>query len=96
MITASHNPKEYNGYKAYGNDGGQYISPHDKNIINEVKAIKSIDEVKVNQNKENIKILDYHFDNLYFDEVLKLSINKKSFITTTILHLYILLCMEQV
>ncbi len=77
MITASHNPKEYNGYKAYGNDGGQYISPHDKNIINEVKAIKSIDEVKVNQNKENIKILDYHFDNLYFDEVLKLSINKE-------------------
>ncbi|HNV96419.1 MAG TPA: phospho-sugar mutase, partial [Bacteroidales bacterium] len=65
------------GYKAYGNDGGQYISPHDKNIINEVKAIKSIDEVKVNQNKENIKILDYHFDNLYFDEVLKLSINKE-------------------
>lgn len=76
MITASHNPKEYNGYKAYGSDGGQYIAPHDKNIINEVKAIKSIDEVKINANENNIKILDQQFDNLYFDEVLKLNLNK--------------------
>ena len=76
MITASHNPKEYNGYKAYGNDGGQYIAPHDKNIINEVKAIQSINEVKINANKNNIKILDQQFDNLYFDEVLKLNLNK--------------------
>ncbi|MGQ9846520.1 MAG: phospho-sugar mutase [Bacteroidales bacterium] len=76
MITASHNPKEYNGYKAYGSDGGQYIAPHDKNIINEVKAIKSIDEVKTNANENNIKILDQQFDNLYLEEILKLNLNK--------------------
>jgi len=46
VITASHNPKEYNGYKAYWNDGGQVIKPHDKNIIAEVQKIKSVDEVK--------------------------------------------------
>jgi len=71
MITASHNPKEYNGYKAYGNDGGQFISPHDKNIINEVKAIQSFEEVKINQHQENIHILDHSFDELYFNEVTK-------------------------
>lgn len=76
MITASHNPKEYNGYKAYGNDGGQFIAPHDKNIINEVKAIKSIDEVKTTINEGKINILDQQFDNLYFEEVLKLNLNK--------------------
>ncbi len=74
MITASHNPKEYNGYKAYGNDGGQYISPHDKNIISEVKAIQSIDNVRINEHQENIHILSKEFDELYFSEVLKLSL----------------------
>lgn len=74
MITASHNPKEYNGYKAYGNDGGQYISPHDKNIINEVKAIQSMDEVLLNKHQENIHILNKDFDELYFSEVFKLSL----------------------
>ncbi|MFC2138886.1 phospho-sugar mutase, partial [Bacteroidota bacterium] len=48
VITASHNPKEYNGYKAYWEDGGQIISPHDKNIIAEVEKIQNIDEVKFN------------------------------------------------
>jgi len=46
MITASHNPKEYNGYKVYWNDGGQLVPPHDKNVINEVNKIKSLDQVK--------------------------------------------------
>ncbi len=46
MLTASHNPKEYNGYKAYWNDGGQIIAPHDRNIIGEVQAIRTVDEVK--------------------------------------------------
>jgi len=72
MITASHNPKEYNGYKAYGNDGGQFIAPHDKNIINEVKAIQSLEEVKINQHQENIHILDSSFDEFYFNEVIQL------------------------
>jgi phosphoglucomutase len=74
MITASHNPKEYNGYKAYGNDGSQFISPHDKNIVNEVKAIQSFDEIRKNKNQDNIHILDKNFDELYFQEVLKLAL----------------------
>ncbi len=47
VITASHNPKEYNGYKAYWNDGAQMIAPHDKNVIKEVEKIQSVDEVKL-------------------------------------------------
>ena len=74
MITASHNPKEYNGYKAYGYDGGQYISPHDQNIINEVKAIKSFEEVKKNQNQHLIYTLKEDFDEQYYQEILKLSL----------------------
>ncbi|MEZ4904737.1 MAG: hypothetical protein R2822_24795 [Spirosomataceae bacterium] len=46
VITASHNPKEYNGYKAYWDDGSQVVAPHDKNIIDEVNAIQSIDDIK--------------------------------------------------
>src|SRR5689334_8907634 len=46
VLTASHNPKEYNGYKAYWKDGGQLVPPHDKNVITEVEAITSVDEVK--------------------------------------------------
>ncbi len=46
VLTASHNPKEYNGYKAYWNDGGQLVPPHDKNVIEEVEAISSVDEVQ--------------------------------------------------
>jgi len=52
MITASHNPKEYNGYKVYWNDGAQVLAPHDRNIIAEVNRIKGIDEIKF----EGIKI----------------------------------------
>ncbi|MCX7861802.1 MAG: phospho-sugar mutase [Bacteroidales bacterium] len=73
MITASHNPKEYNGYKAYGYDGGQYVSPHDVNIIHEVKKIESINDVKKGKNKENIKILSSDFDEQYLQEILNLS-----------------------
>jgi len=47
VCTASHNPKEYNGYKAYWNDGGQLVPPHDKNVIKEVEAITSVDEVNL-------------------------------------------------
>src|SRR5690606_9262507 len=52
MITASHNPKEYNGYKAYWNDGAQVLAPHDKNIIAEVNRIKSVDDIRFEGNKD--------------------------------------------
>src|SRR4030042_4848899 len=57
VITASHNPKEYNGYKVYWEDGGQIISPHDKNIIEEVQKIKGIDEVKFDGPDEKVEII---------------------------------------
>ncbi len=75
VITASHNPKEYNGYKAYWEDGGQIINPHDVNIINEVKKIKSIGDVKFDGDKEKIITLGEEMDKLYLDEVVRQSIN---------------------
>ena len=54
VITASHNPKEYNGYKAYWNDGAQVVPPHDKNVINEVKKITSFEQVRFTPVKSNI------------------------------------------
>lgn len=77
VITASHNPKEYNGYKAYGPDGGQFISPYDKYIIEEVKNIKSFNEVKTTTDTNKIKILDDSFDDEYLNEISKLIINKE-------------------
>lgn len=65
VITASHNPKEYNGYKVYWNDGGQLINPHDKNVIVEVLKIKSIDEVKMNKVASNIEIIGKEIDEVY-------------------------------
>ena len=64
VITASHNPKEYNGYKAYWTDGGQLVPPHDKNVINEVVAIKSFSEVKNVAIDCTISILGKEFDKL--------------------------------
>ncbi len=75
VITASHNPKEYNGFKAYWDDGGQIISPHDKNIIDEVQKIKSIDEVKFDGPKKNIEIIGEAFDILYLNKVKTLSLS---------------------
>ncbi|QSE96778.1 phospho-sugar mutase [Fulvivirga lutea] len=69
VITASHNPKEYNGYKAYWNDGAQLIAPHDKNVINEVSAIKSIDEVNFNSNANLIETIGEEIDSIYLDKV---------------------------
>jgi len=54
VCTASHNPKEYNGYKAYWNDGGQLVPPHDKNVIKEVEKIASVDNVEWGGNTENL------------------------------------------
>jgi phosphoglucomutase len=75
VITASHNPKEYNGYKAYWEDGAQIINPHDVNIINEVQKIKSIADVKFDGDKTKIITLGEEMDALYIDEVVKQSIN---------------------
>ncbi len=75
VITASHNPKEYNGYKAYWEDGGQIINPHDENIIREVQLIKSIGEVKFGGESDSIINLGEEMDALYIEEVAKQSLN---------------------
>jgi len=75
VVTASHNPKEYNGYKVYWEDGGQIINPHDVNIIKEVQKIKSIAEVKFNGDKSKIIPLGEEMDAIYIDKVLEQSIN---------------------
>lgn len=74
-ITASHNPKEYNGYKAYWADGAQIISPHDVNIINHVNAIKSVDEIKFQGNPDLIEIIGEEIDNKFLAEIKALSLS---------------------
>ena len=74
ICTASHNPKEYNGYKAYWNDGGQLVPPHDKNVIKEVEAIKSVDDVKWSGNDDLIEIIGEDMDNAYIKMVKSLSV----------------------
>ena len=75
MVTASHNPKEYNGYKAYWDDGAQMIAPHDKNVIDEVQKITSIDEVKWKGNHENVEMIGKELDKAYLQHVLDLSLS---------------------
>jgi phosphoglucomutase len=72
VITASHNPKEYNGYKAYWEDGGQIINPHDVNIVNEVKNIASINDVKFDGDESKIEIVGLELD----EKFLKMSLSK--------------------
>jgi len=74
VCTASHNPKEYNGYKAYWNDGGQLVPPHDKNVITEVEAINSVDDVKWEGGEKNISILGKEMDDAYLTMVKGLSV----------------------
>lgn len=74
ICTASHNPKEYNGYKAYWNDGGQLVPPHDKNVIKEVEAIKNIDDVKFTGGESNITIIGKDMDDAYIKMVKSLSV----------------------
>ncbi|MDD2475823.1 MAG: phospho-sugar mutase [Dysgonamonadaceae bacterium] len=75
MITASHNPKEYNGYKAYWNDGAQVLAPHDKNIIVEVNRIKKVEDIKFEGNPDLINIIGKDMDNAFIEEVKKLSLS---------------------
>ena len=78
VITASHNPKEYNGYKVYWNDGGQITSPHDKNIISEVEKINDFNQINFNFNSELIKEIDSKIDKKYIDKIQSLSLYDNS------------------
>jgi len=75
VVTASHNPKEYNGYKVYWEDGGQIISPHDKNIIDEVQNIRDVEEVRFNGPAENIELIGSEIDEIYTDKIKELSLS---------------------
>lgn len=74
VCTASHNPKEYNGYKAYWNDGGQMVPPHDKNVIKEVEKIASVDDVKWSGGEANITLIGKDIDAAYIEMVKSLSV----------------------
>jgi phosphoglucomutase len=74
VCTASHNPKEYNGYKAYWDDGGQLVPPHDKNVIKEVEKIASVDEVKWSGGELNITMIGKEVDEAYINMVRSLSV----------------------
>ena len=76
MITASHNPKEYNGYKAYWEDGAQVVAPHDENIIKEVQKITSFEQVNWNKQDELIHYIEEDFDAIYLERVKELSLSK--------------------
>ncbi|WP_312138072.1 phospho-sugar mutase [Sphingobacterium sp.] len=78
MLTASHNPKEYNGYKAYWNDGGQLVAPHDNNVITEVNAIQSVNDIKFDRVEKNITLVGSEFDDIYIAENKKLSIHPEA------------------
>ena len=74
VCTASHNPKEYNGYKAYWDDGAQMVPPHDKNVIVEVEKIAGVDDVKWSGGEDNIVLIGKEMDALYLDMVKGLSV----------------------
>lgn len=78
MLTASHNPKEYNGYKAYWNDGGQLVAPHDANVITEVNTITSVKDIKFERNSDNITIVGADFDDIYVQANKRLSIHPEA------------------
>lgn len=74
-ITASHNPKEYNGYKAYWSDGAQIIAPHDVNIIDHVNRIKNVEDIKFEGNPELIQIIGEEMDNKFLEAIRGLSLD---------------------
>lgn len=78
VLTASHNPKEYNGFKAYGTDGGQLVFPYDKAVMEEVQKIASIDDVNFNGNENLIQKIGEDIDNKYLAELKKLSISQNA------------------
>ncbi len=78
MVTASHNPKEYNGYKAYWSDGAQMIAPHDVQTIEYVNAITSVDQIKFTPRKELIQIIGEDIDKQYLDDIHSLSLSPEA------------------
>ena len=78
MVTASHNPKEYNGYKVYWNDGGQLVPPHDKNVIAEVNKIKSLHDTKWQRNPDKVHIINSSLDEAYLKLVHGLSLHPEA------------------
>ena len=77
-LTASHNPKEYNGYKAYWDDGAQMIAPHDRNTIAEVNKIRNASDIKFKGNKDLIEIIGSEIDNLYIDALTTISLSPEA------------------
>jgi phosphoglucomutase len=75
MLTASHNPKEYNGYKAYGADGGQFVAPDDKMVMDEVAKITNIDDVKFTAKPDNISYIGEEIDESYLSKIVSLSVS---------------------
>jgi len=78
VLTASHNPKEYNGYKAYGADGGQFVAPDDKLVMDEVSKITSVDEVKFTSKPENITFIGEEIDADYLQKITSLSVSPEA------------------
>jgi phosphoglucomutase len=78
ILTASHNPKEYNGYKAYWNDGAQMIAPHDKNTIAEVNKIRSASDIRFESNKGLIEIIGEDIDRQYIEALVGISLSQEA------------------
>lgn len=78
ILTASHNPKEYNGYKAYWNDGAQMIAPHDENVITEVMKITNVDDIKFQGNPALIEIIGEEIDKAFIDAIKTLSLSPEA------------------
>ncbi len=78
ILTASHNPKEYNGYKAYWNDGAQMIAPHDENVITEVMKITNVDDIKFAGNPDLIQIVGEEIDTPYLEAVKSISLSPEA------------------
>ncbi len=78
VLTASHNPKEYNGYKAYWADGAQLVPPHDKNVITEVNSIGGFENIKFQADPSRIKMIGQEVEDAYYTEVNKLIPKKES------------------
>ena len=78
ILTASHNPKEYNGYKAYWDDGAQMIAPHDENVITEVTKITNVDDIKFEGNPALIEIIGEEIDKAFIENIKKLSLSPDS------------------
>ena len=76
MLTASHNPKEYNGYKAYGSNGGQLVAPYDQMVMEEVQKIERIDDVNFDARKDNIESIGKAMDEQYLEAIAELSVSQ--------------------